>query len=148
MKKILPKCKFEGFFIFLFKIDYIVLLLFHYKIVLKRRISFRREDPRDAVVMSKKYKDKTLSTLPKGSVIGTSSLRRSAQLSRNMPHLTVQNIRGNLNTRLKKLDDEDSPFAAIILATAGLKRMGWEDRISQVIFLWDNFFLLEYILNI
>ncbi|XP_047354641.1 porphobilinogen deaminase [Vespa velutina] len=93
----------------------------------------KREDPRDAVVMSKKYKDKTLSTLPKGSVIGTSSLRRSAQLSRNMQHLTVQNIRGNLNTRLKKLDDEDSPFAAIILATAGLKRMGWEDRISQIL---------------
>ncbi|XP_015183013.1 PREDICTED: porphobilinogen deaminase isoform X1 [Polistes dominula] len=93
----------------------------------------KREDPRDAVVMSKKYKDKTLSTLPKGSVIGTSSLRRSAQLARNMPHLTVQSIRGNLNTRLKKLDDEESPFAAIILAVAGLKRMGWNDRISQIL---------------
>ena len=83
--------------------------------------------------MSKKHKGKTLSTLPKGSVIGTSSLRRSAQLARNMPHLTVENIRGNLNTRLKKLDDESGPFAAIILAAAGLKRMNWEDRISQVI---------------
>ncbi|XP_014610652.1 PREDICTED: porphobilinogen deaminase [Polistes canadensis] len=93
----------------------------------------KREDPRDAVVMSKKYKDKTLSTLPEGSVIGTSSLRRSAQLARNMQHLTVQNIRGNLNTRLKKLDDEESPFAAIILAVAGLKRMGWDDRISQIL---------------
>ncbi|KZC07640.1 Porphobilinogen deaminase, partial [Dufourea novaeangliae] len=93
----------------------------------------KREDPRDAVVMSKKHKDKTLSTLPEGSVIGTSSLRRSAQLSRNMPHLKVENIRGNLNTRLKKLDNEDGPFAAIILAAAGLKRMNWEDRISQLL---------------
>lgn len=93
----------------------------------------KREDPRDAVVMSKKFKDETLSSLPKGSVIGTSSLRRSAQLSRNKPHLKVQNIRGNLNTRLKKLDDENGSYAAIILAAAGLKRMGWEDRISQLL---------------
>lgn len=93
----------------------------------------KREDPRDAVVMSKKYKGKTLSTLPEGSVIGTSSLRRSAQLARNMQHLKVENIRGNLNTRLKKLDDEDGPYAAIILAAAGLKRMSWEDRISQLL---------------
>lgn len=93
----------------------------------------KREDPRDAVVMSKKHKGKTLATLPEGSVIGTSSLRRSAQLARNMPHLKVESIRGNLNTRLKKLDDEDGPFAAIILAAAGLKRMGWEDRISQLL---------------
>ncbi|XP_018343428.1 PREDICTED: porphobilinogen deaminase [Trachymyrmex septentrionalis] len=93
----------------------------------------KREDPRDAVVMSKKFKDKTLTTLPKDSVIGTSSLRRSAQLSRNMPHLKIENIRGNLNTRLKKLNDENGPYAAIILAAAGLKRMGWEDKISQLL---------------
>ncbi|XP_011876290.1 PREDICTED: porphobilinogen deaminase-like [Vollenhovia emeryi] len=93
----------------------------------------KREDPRDAVVMSKKYKEETLSSLPKGSVIGTSSLRRSAQLSRNMPHLKIENIRGNLNTRLKKLDDKNGPYAAIILAAAGLKRMGWENRISQLL---------------
>lgn len=68
-----------------------------------------------------------------GSVIGTSSLRRSAQLARNMPHLKVENIRGNLNTRLRKLDDENGPFAAIILAAAGLKRMNWENRISQLL---------------
>lgn len=92
----------------------------------------KREDPRDAVVMSKKFKHcKTLASLPKDSVIGTSSLRRTAQLARNMPHLKVENIRGNLNTRLKKLDDENGPYAAIILAAAGLKRMGWEKRISQ-----------------
>ncbi|XP_066591936.1 porphobilinogen deaminase isoform X1 [Prorops nasuta] len=93
----------------------------------------KREDPRDAVVMSKKNEGKTLATLEKGSVIGTSSLRRSAQLARNMPHLKVENIRGNLNTRLKKLDDENGPFAAIILAAAGLKRLGWEKRISQIL---------------
>lgn len=93
---------------------------------------FRREDERDAIVLSRKFEGKTLRTLPEGSIIGTSSLRRSAQLARNMPHLKVENIRGNLNTRLKKLDNEDSPFAAIILAAAGLKRMGWQDRISQV----------------
>lgn len=93
---------------------------------------YRREDPRDAVVMSKKFKDKVLSTLPEGSVVGTSSLRRTAQLARTMPHLKMENIRGNLNTRLKKLDDENSLYAAIILAAAGLKRMGWKDRITQV----------------
>lgn len=82
--------------------------------------------------MSKKNVGMTLSTLPEGSVVGTSSLRRSAQLARNMPHLKVENIRGNLNTRLKKLDDEEGPYAAIILAAAGMKRMGWDDRISQV----------------
>lgn len=96
-------------------------------------VILKRENPCDAVVMSKKYKDKTLSTLPEGSVIGTSSLRRSAQLARNMPHLKVENIRGNLNTRLRKLDDENGPFAAIILAAAGLKRMNWENRISQLL---------------
>lgn len=93
----------------------------------------KREDPRDAVVMSKKFKDKTLSSLPEGSVVGTSSLRRTAQLARNMPHLKVEDIRGNLNTRLKKLDDEDGPYDAIMLAAAGLKRMGWEDRINQLL---------------
>ncbi|XP_034947111.1 porphobilinogen deaminase [Chelonus insularis] len=98
----------------------------------------KREDPRDAVIMSKKMKGQTLKTLPEGSVIGTSSLRRSAQLARNMPHLKIQSIRGNLNTRLKKLDDEDGPFAAIILAVAGIKRMGWEDRISEYVELTDD----------
>ncbi|KAK0169802.1 hypothetical protein PV328_010442 [Microctonus aethiopoides] len=100
----------------------------------------KREDPRDAVVMSKKMKDKTLKTLPKNSVIGTSSLRRSAQLARHMPHLKVQSIRGNLNTRLKKLDNEDEQFAAIILAVAGLKRMGWEERISEMVELSEETF--------
>jgi hypothetical protein len=62
---------------------------------------------------------------------GTSSLRRTAQLNRSYPHLKVESIRGNVNTRLNKLDNGDT-FAAIVLAFAGLTRMGWEKRISQV----------------
>ncbi|KAK9890551.1 hypothetical protein WA026_010627 [Henosepilachna vigintioctopunctata] len=91
-----------------------------------------REDPRDALVLSKKYRKYELSTLPTGSVIGTSSLRRSAQLCRNYPNLIVENIRGNLNTRLKKLDELDK-YSAIILAAAGLNRIGWQHRISQIL---------------
>lgn len=68
---------------------------------------------------------------------GTSSLRRAAQLARNYPHLKVENIRGNLNTRLRKLD-EDNVFDGIILAVAGVVRMKWEDRISEVIQLRRN----------
>lgn len=65
--------------------------------------------------------------------LGTSSLRRGAQLARCYPHLVVHDIRGNLNTRLAKLDADNSKFAGIILAQAGLVRMGWEERISQTI---------------
>lgn len=65
-------------------------------------------------------------------MLGTSSLRRGAQLARKYPNLVVQDIRGNLNTRLAKLDAANSKFAGIILAQAGLKRMGWENRINQV----------------
>lgn len=62
---------------------------------------------------------------------GTSSLRRTAQISRSYPKLKVENIRGNVNTRLSKLDNGDT-YAAVVLASAGLSRMGWEKRISQV----------------
>ncbi|KAK7866802.1 hypothetical protein R5R35_005236 [Gryllus longicercus] len=89
-----------------------------------------REDPKDSVVMHPDFQDKTLETLPKGSVIGTSSLRRTAQLRREYPSLKVADIRGNLNTRLRKLD-EGSNYQAIVLATAGLMRMGWKHRITQ-----------------
>jgi len=86
-----------------------------------------REDPRDAVVMKKSLSDKfkKLSDLPKGALIGSSSLRRQAQLKKKYPHLEIQSVRGNLNTRLKKLDGEvgDVDYSAIILATAGLNRM-------------------------
>ncbi|XP_022192386.2 porphobilinogen deaminase-like isoform X2 [Nilaparvata lugens] len=91
-----------------------------------------REDPRDVVIMNSKMKGKTLKTLPKGSVVGTSSLRRTAQLQRNYPELEVKNIRGNLNTRLRKLD-EDNQYDAIVLAKAGVDRMGWTEKISQVL---------------
>uniref|UniRef100_A0A672QLQ3 hydroxymethylbilane synthase n=1 Tax=Sinocyclocheilus grahami TaxID=75366 RepID=A0A672QLQ3_SINGR len=65
-------------------------------------------------------------------VVGTSSLRRAAQLKKRFPHLEFKDIRGNLNTRLKKLDEKDD-FSAIILAAAGLRRMGWENRISEIL---------------
>lgn len=93
---------------------------------------FNREDPRDALVLRNDYKDHTLGTLPENSTIGTSSLRRGAQLARKYPHLKVESIRGNLNTRLKKLD-ELGKFHGLILAAAGLHRMGWHHRISKII---------------
>jgi len=92
-----------------------------------------REDARDALVLQKDLKNSLdLSTLPEGSVIGTSSLRRTAQLLRKYPHLKVVDIRGNLNTRLRKLD-ELGKYNAIILALAGLERMGWQDRVTKVL---------------
>ncbi|KAI7899123.1 porphobilinogen deaminase [Cokeromyces recurvatus] len=97
-----------------------------------------RENPNDALVLNAKYKGKTLSTLPPGSVIGTSSLRRVAQLKRKYPHLTFTDVRGNLNTRLAKLDDENGSFSGIILAVAGLVRLGQGDRISQVLSASDS----------
>ncbi|XP_053176576.1 porphobilinogen deaminase-like isoform X1 [Scomber japonicus] len=92
----------------------------------------KRESPHDAVVLHPKHVGKTLDTLPENSVIGTSSLRRAAQLKKRFPHLDFKDIRGNLNTRLKKLDEKDD-FAAIILAAAGLRRMGWDNRISHIL---------------
>ncbi|XP_076867953.1 hydroxymethylbilane synthase a isoform X3 [Brachyhypopomus gauderio] len=92
----------------------------------------QRENPHDAVVLHPKNAGFSLDSLPEKSVIGTSSLRRAAQLKKRFPQLVFENIRGNLNTRLKKLDEKDD-FAAIILAAAGLKRMGWESRIGQVL---------------
>ncbi|XDV32333.1 hypothetical protein PO909_003184, partial [Leuciscus waleckii] len=92
----------------------------------------KRENPHDAVVLHPKNKGKRLDALVNKSVIGTSSLRRAAQLKRRFPHLEFKDIRGNLNTRLKKLDEKDD-FSAIVLAAAGLRRMGWENRISQIL---------------
>lgn len=83
-----------------------------------------REDPRDAFV-SNDYA--TLDALPPGSVVGTSSLRREAMLRARYPQLVVEPLRGNLDTRLGKLDRGD--YAAIILAAAGLKRLGLVARI-------------------
>lgn len=90
-----------------------------------------REDPADALVVHEQHKDKTLDTLPEGAVIGTSSLRRLAQLRHRYPHFTFKDIRGNLNTRLRKLDE--GGYDAIILAVAGLQRMDMGDRIHAIL---------------
>lgn len=89
-----------------------------------------REDPRDALVMKKGSPYKSLSDLPKGAVVGTSSVRRSAQLLKNYPHLRFQDVRGNIYTRLSKLDDPESPYECLLLAAAGLIRLGLEHRID------------------
>ncbi|MCL1473330.1 hydroxymethylbilane synthase [Argonema antarcticum] len=90
-----------------------------------------RENPADALVVHEKHKDKQIDTLPEGAVVGTSSLRRLAQLRYHFPHLAFKDIRGNLNTRLAKLDAGE--FDAIILAVAGLQRLGMGSRIHQII---------------
>lgn len=90
-----------------------------------------RENPADALVVHAKHQDKQIDTLPEGAVIGTSSLRRLAQLRHHYPHLTFKDVRGNLNTRLAKLDAGE--YDALILAFAGLHRLGMADRIHQVL---------------
>ncbi|KAI9065513.1 porphobilinogen deaminase [Trametes sanguinea] len=90
-----------------------------------------RADPVDCLVVRKDASWKTLEELPDGSVVGTSSVRRVAQLKRKFPKLVFKDVRGNLNTRLAKLDAPDGPYAAIILAKAGMVRMGWGDRITS-----------------
>jgi hydroxymethylbilane synthase len=90
-----------------------------------------REDPADALVVHEKHRDKTLETLPEGSVVGTSSLRRLAQLRHHFPHLAFKDVRGNVITRLEKLDGGE--FDCLILAAAGLGRLGLADRIHQLI---------------
>jgi hydroxymethylbilane synthase len=90
-----------------------------------------REDPADALVVHAKHRDKTLATLPEGSMVGTSSLRRLAQLRHHYPHLTFKDVRGNVITRLEKLDS--GAFDCLILAAAGLGRLGLGDRIHELI---------------
>lgn len=90
-----------------------------------------RENPADALVVHEKFKDKQIDTLPPGAIVGTSSLRRLAQLRNQFPHLTFKDVRGNLNTRLAKLDAGE--YDALILAAAGLQRLGMGDRIHQVL---------------
>ena len=87
-----------------------------------------REDPRDAFV-SLRYR--SLTELPAGSSVGTSSLRREAQLRERYPELRVEPLRGNVNTRLHRLDQGN--HAAVILAAAGLKRLGFADRITALL---------------
>ena len=90
-----------------------------------------RVNPADALVVNEKHQDKQLDTLPEGAVIGTSSLRRLAQLRHHYPHLTFKDVRGNVNTRLAKLDSGE--YDGIILAVAGLQRLDMSDRIHQII---------------
>ena len=86
----------------------------------------RRVNPRDCIISRGGV---PLSELPKGAVVGTSSLRRSSQLKAYRPDLDIRSIRGNIDSRIRKLETEG--LDAIVLAAAGLKRMGWEDRISR-----------------
>ncbi len=88
----------------------------------------KREDPRDAFVSNHHA---NLEGLPTGSIVGTSSLRRESQLRARFPHLKIEPLRGNVQTRLRKLDE--GQYAAIILAAAGLKRLGLGDRIRAFI---------------
>ena len=88
----------------------------------------QREDPRDAFV-SNQYP--SLEALPAGARVGTSSLRRQAQLRARLPHLNVDTLRGNVNTRLRKLDE--GQYDAILLAAAGLKRLGFDQRITALL---------------
>ncbi|AIF66983.1 porphobilinogen deaminase [Terribacillus saccharophilus] len=83
-----------------------------------------REDYRDALISKNNV---SLRELPEGAVVGTSSLRRASQILAIRPDIEIKPIRGNIDTRLKKLENED--FDAIVLAAAGLKRMGWGDEI-------------------
>ena len=92
-----------------------------------------REDPRDAFV-SNHYA--SLAELPEGAIVGTSSLRRQCQLMAAYPHLTVKSLRGNVGTRLSKLDNGE--YDAIILASAGLIRLGMPERIKSFISVEDS----------
>jgi len=84
-----------------------------------------REDPRDAIVGKKLWE------LPQGAKLGTSSLRRAAQMRVIRPDMQIENIRGNIDTRLRKLDE--GQFDAILLAAAGLRRLGWQARIAETL---------------
>ncbi|WP_080836990.1 hydroxymethylbilane synthase [Cohnella massiliensis] len=87
-----------------------------------------REDPRDCLVNLHGY---TVATLPQGARVGTSSLRRAAQLAALRPDLRIESLRGNIDTRLRKLETEG--LDAIVLAAAGLRRMGWGERITAYV---------------
>jgi len=100
----------------------------HFPEGLELAVICKRESPFDAFV-SNRY-DK-LEDLPEGAVVGTSSLRRSSQLAALRPDLAIKSLRGNVNTRLAKLDAGE--YDAIILADSGLRRLGFHDRIKQVL---------------
>lgn len=91
-------------------------------------VMLEREEPLDALVSNRHAR---LADLPLGAVVGTSSLRRQCQLRRHRPDLRIEALRGNVNTRLARLDE--GRFDAIVLAAAGLKRLGMNDRIAELI---------------
>ena len=95
---------------------------------LELALIMEREDPRDAFVSSRYA---SLGEMPAGARVGTSSLRRQTQIRERYPELDIDWLRGNVNTRLRKLDDGE--FDAIILAAAGLMRLGFNDRIRDLI---------------
>lgn len=90
-----------------------------------------RDDPRDALIVKASLPYTSLQSLPAGAVVGTSSVRRSAQLRRLYPHLRFANLRGNVETRLAKVDDPESEYTCMIMSAAGLERVGLQYRISQ-----------------
>lgn len=92
----------------------------------------KREDPRDVLVGRNNQK---LCNLPYGAIIGSSSVRRTLQLKRIRPDLQISPIRGNIDTRIKKLTNGE--YDAIILAAAGLNRLGWEDKIIEYLEIKD-----------
>lgn len=89
----------------------------------------KREDVRDALIVRKDLKANSLAELPANAVVGTSSLRRSSQIKNLRPDLQIKDLRGNVDTRIARLDAGN--YDAIILAAAGLKRLGFEDRIAS-----------------
>ncbi len=91
----------------------------------------KREDPADALVVNSKNEKYQLESMPPGSVVGTSSLRRLAQLRHFFPELIFKDVRGNVITRLEKLDSGE--YDCLILAAAGLSRLGFAKRIHQII---------------
>lgn len=90
-----------------------------------------RDDPRDALIIKAGLPYSTLQALPEGAVVGTSSVRRSAQLKRLYPHLRFANLRGNVETRLAKVDNPESEYTCMIMSAAGLQRIGLAHRINQ-----------------
>jgi len=91
----------------------------------------KREEPVDSLVVKQGENWQSLEDLPSGSVVGTSSVRRVAQLKRRYSHLKFLDVRGNLNTRLAKLDAVDGPYTALVLAKSGLVRLGMGDRVTS-----------------
>lgn len=91
-----------------------------------------RHESRDCVVMrSGRHPCVTLADLPSGSVVGTSSLRRAAMIRRRWPDLVIADVRGNVGTRLAKLEDETRGYDALVLAGAGVQRLGFDHRVSS-----------------